>query len=395
MNRQEALRVVEQLRKGIPPEGYTRHFTVGRRSEIKKLTDRLQTDERGALLLRANYGSGKSHLLRYVREEALDQGYAVSSVTLDAKSAVRFNRMDQILGAIWRGLELPGNTSKGVRPLLNRVCESAEAAKNNGRTPFWTALTNQWKWDLSNTLEAPAMFVAVRAWATGRARTQDLVEDWLFQPWAYQSQRKRLYAELIEGVRPRFVDPRPEWKFYGDGVFVFNVQAYHQSWSALRDIETLVCQCGLKGLVILFDEFEDVLTNLRNIAHQEAAFWNLFSFYEGQQFKGTSFFAVTPEFADKCTRLLLEKDRWEFDYERFETLPTFAMSPLRKQELEELAGKVLETHGNAYAWSPGDSIAEGTIQTVVAQASALAIQDRTRHTIREVVKLLDRALDDL
>src|SRR5688572_3634361 len=100
----EAQKAVESLRKGIPPDGYVRHFTVGRDAEINQLVTRLRSQQKGALLLRANYGSGKSHLLRFTRETALAEGYAVSSVTLDSKSAVRFNKMDQIVGAVWRGL---------------------------------------------------------------------------------------------------------------------------------------------------------------------------------------------------------------------------------------------------------------------------------------------------
>ena len=96
----EAQRVVEELRKGIPPLGYTKHFTVGRTHEIETLERSLHNGDAPVLLLQANYGSGKSHLLRYIRDHALAEGYAVSFVTLDAKAGVRFNRMDQnIVGA--------------------------------------------------------------------------------------------------------------------------------------------------------------------------------------------------------------------------------------------------------------------------------------------------------
>ena len=38
------------------------------------------------------------------------------------------------------------------------------------------------------------MFVSLRAWATQAPAVQRLVEDVLFQPWSYYSQRKRLYG---------------------------------------------------------------------------------------------------------------------------------------------------------------------------------------------------------
>ena len=56
MNSHEKL--VDSLRLGIPPDGFVRHFTVGRLSEINELTTRLQNNQSGTLLLKANYGQG-------------------------------------------------------------------------------------------------------------------------------------------------------------------------------------------------------------------------------------------------------------------------------------------------------------------------------------------------
>jgi hypothetical protein len=51
--------------------------------------------------------------------------------------------------------------------------------------------------------------------------------------------------------------------------------------------------------------------------------------------------AVTPDFVRKCKSQLLERGRVDFDYERFDELPSFEMSPLTKTELTELAGRIL------------------------------------------------------
>lgn len=398
MDSAEAQRVIEAMRKGIPPDGYVRHFTVGRRAEIEQLTGRLSRPSGGALLLKANYGSGKTHLLRFIRELALAEGYVTSSVTLAARSAVKFNRMDQILGAVWRGLEIPDATGeKGVRPFLNTLSQAIEASKGTTRGGgFWAALTNNWRWDYSDALESPALFIALRAWATGQSPTHDFVEDWLLNPWNYESQRKRLYQELVERLRPYFRDPRPEWRFYDitEGVFNFRLQSYAQSWGALRDMHKLSLAAGFKGLIILFDEFEDVIYNLRNIAHQETAFWNLFQFYSHKQFDGMSFFAVTPNFVEKCKTLLLNKGHWDYDYSRFERLATFQMSPLELVELEELAMKIMAVHRVAYEWEPASIMKASRLKALVKRAASVQIEDRARHTIREVVKALDDLVDD-
>lgn len=398
MNATEAQRVIEALRTGLPPDGYVRHFTVGRQSEISQLTAKLANAQPGPLLLKANYGSGKTHLLRFVREAALEEGYAVSSVTLDARSAVRFNRMDQILGAIWRGLEipfLPGH--KGVRSFFEFIHQHIERAKSESSgQEFWRELTNNWRWDFSQALESPAMFIAIRAWSSGRPTVHHLIEDWLFQPWTYYSQRKHLYLELVEKLRAHFRDPRPEWKFYAtsEGVFNFQLQDYAQSWATLRDIQKLCHHAGLKGLVLLFDEFEDVIYNLKRINHQEAAFWNLFQFYFGSQFQGLTFFAVTPDFVVKCKQLLLNKNRWDYDYSLFDKLPTFEMSPLDNNQLQDVVNKILDVHSKAYQWQPAVFLSSSDLRSITSKTASVQIQDRTRQTIREAVKHLDRLLED-
>lgn len=410
MEAQEAQRVIEALRYGVPPERYVRYFTVGRATEIEQLTNRLRDSQSGALLLKANYGSGKTHLLQFIREEALAQGYAVSSVTLDANSAVKFNRMDQIIAAIWRGMEVPPRSKlrsaeasnqikrRGIRPFFDLItCRIEESpARMDQNAMFWNHVTNYSKWDYSKTLESPSMFIALRAWATYRPGVRDLIEDWFFQPWTYQVRRKELHQELVTNLRIYFRDPRTERAFFNPktGIFDFRQQDYAQSWGMLRDIHRMSVAAGLQGFIILFDEFEDVLYNVRDIDYQQAAFWNLFQFFAGDVFAGMTFFAVTPGFVHKCKSRLLEKSVWDYDFDRFDVLPAFEMSPLSTDHLYDVALKIQDVYEIAYGH--GDGLARTLdLQCVVARASAIAIEDRARHTICAVVKALDDAYDEV
>jgi len=390
MDATQAQRIIETLRKGIPPDGFVRHFTVGRKTEIDRLAQYLKDPEGLALLLKANYGSGKTHLLRFIREEALAQNYAVSTVTLDANSAVRFNRMDQIFGAICRNIEVPCQLDcKGLRPLFELFVKCMNAGNSE---EFWRELSNNFKWDFSEKLDSPALFVALRAWATGDTNAQSLVEDWLYHTWEYRGQRKKLYVELVKNLRSFFRDPRPDWKFYADGVFMFYTQGYAQSWAALRGLDNLCRAAGLKGLIILFDEFEDVITNLSNVAYQEAAFWNLFHFYSGKMFQGKTFYAVTPQFVEKCKAVLLHKGRCDFDFSRFDSLPMFEMSPLEEEHLIELARRIVPVHGTAYSWDAARAI--NSVINVTREALQMQIQDRTRYGVIRIIKHLDDLFQD-
>jgi len=392
MDSSQAQRVVESLRKGIPPDGFIRFFTVGRKKEIIELLDVLDNNKVGALLLKANYGSGKTHLLRFVRENALEKGYAVSLVSLDCRAGVRFNRMDQIFGAICRNLEVPSEPGvKGIRPFFDFIFKKKPSLKVKKNIEFWQRLSNDNRWDYSEILDSPALFIALRAWAFCDIHKKNIIEDWLYNPWNYSSQRKELYLKMVADLRSHFRDPRPDWKFYKDGIFVFNVQDYAQSWAALRDLNTMAQACGLRGLVLLFDEFEDIITNIKNIAHQEAAFWNLFQFYSGKQFPSLSFYAVTPDFTEKCVKVLVDKERYDFDYSHFQRLPTFEMKPLTNAQLAELAFQISQAHQIAYNWDPDSRMTAAHFVSLIQCAANVQIQDRARHTIVTVV----RALDDL
>jgi len=392
----EARHAIEELRKGIPPTGHVRRFTVGRTSELSALERRLTSDSAGALLLKANYGAGKTHLLRLIKEIGLAANYAVSWISVDSQAGVRFNRMDQILGAVCRGLSLPGEQHPGgIRSLLDLAVERADQERGRRADDgYWAKVSHRWAWDFSRTLKSPAMFVAMRAWCTRDQAAQDLVEDWLGKPWVYQTQRKQLYVALVEQLRRHFREPRNEWQFYADGVFVFNTQGYLQSWAALQDLHEMAVACGLRGLIILFDEFEDVITNLGRINWQEAAFWNLFHFFSGEAFPGQSYFAVTPEFVHKCKDLLLGKGRWDYDYGQFEQLTTFQMSPLSGQELETLADRIQALHATAYGWVPQHTVPPEALRRIVRDAAKSPVEDRTRVAIISLVKALDAGLED-
>lgn len=409
MDVSQAQRVIESLRKGIPPDGFVRRFTVGRETEIQELTERIDSFITGALLLKANYGSGKTHLLRFIREKALESGFAVSTIALDANAAVRFNRMDQIFGAILRNIELPQCYRKGPAALFVVLFNAMTSPQYFEELSYLDAdrkakldeLSTNGRWTYSKTLKSPALYIGLRAWIIATLHREEYpsipqeVEGWLCEPWNYYTQRKRLYQTLVINFRRHFLDPRPELLFYHSGIstFIFSGSDYRQSWDALADLHLLAKLAGLKGLVLLVDEFEDVIYNLKKINFQQAAFWNLFRLFDGE-FPGHSFYAVTPAFVNKCKNLLLSKHCLDYDFSRFDRLPTFEMSPLQTSELEELSMRILETHGIAYGWEPDLLMKYSQLMQIVKQASALQIQDRARHTIITVVKALDQLFEN-
>jgi len=405
MNQLESGKVIESLREGIPPEGKVSLLTVGRDDEINKLKQILHDDGPQALLVKANYGCGKTHLLKFIKEEALRKGYVTSLITLDSKSNARFNRMDQIFGQICRNIQVPGNNQKSVRYLFDKLFEPNNQKQESSKkaTELINKISNLSKWDYSHFLHSEAMFIAVRAWRfscrndhTDSSHVNDIIEDWLFNPYNYYARRSELYDSLIESFRGRgfFRDPRPRWKFYDakEGIFNFQINSYAQSWGALCDLDTLAKAGGYKGFLILFDEFEDVIYNLERIDYKQDAFWNLFQFFSKERFPSLSFFAVTPDFVVKCKRVLQEKNIYDYDYSRFDKLGTFEMTSLTTDQLIELSGKMMHIHEVAYTWKIDDNCRK-RIQEICINSLRIPIGDRVRQTVKDIVKALDDALE--
>jgi hypothetical protein len=384
----DAQSIIESLRTGIPPNGHTCEFTVGRKKEIRQLTERLENQSPGALLVKANYGAGKTHLLKFIKEYALQEGWVVSLFNLDSRSGVRFNRLEQIVAAACRNLITPNHPEVGIRGFFNAAYCQIKADNHNRED--WRAITAGTQWTQTRFFKGDAFFVALRAWVNGDDMIADAVEDWLLNSWSGDNARATfLYKNFIEGLRLSFRDPRPKEYFTGSDRLLFKKNE-DVCWHFLCDLNKFAQVVGYKGVILCFDEFEDILSNLHNINFEKMAFWNLFEFFSGSKYSAQSYFAVTPGFVHKCKELLVRKGEYDYDYSQFDELPTYEMSPITKRHLKTLSKKVVEVHQTAYDWD--DPVDEEELNQVIDQEAARPIQDRVRKSIVAVVEYLDDVL---
>ena len=301
---------------------------------------------------------------------------------------------DTVLGAICRELEVRGQEKRGVGALLDVVAGATRARMSAEVRRIVERISSGGKWDISDYLKSPALYVALRAWVRSDARSvRDLIQDWLSNPENYRGQRKRLYNGLVEDLRSAFRDPRREWKFYSDEVFAFHTGGHRQAWDALSDFHVLARVGGLRGFVLLFDEFEDVIQNLNRRNLQEEAFLNLFRFFSGDRFPGMSYFAVTPDFVQKCKTELLERGVYDFDYKRFDQLPFFEMARIGRLEFGDLATRIRDVYGIAYDRDGGLCFPDGEMNRLVDELWTVRSPDRVRRAIQGIVEGLDDHLD--
>ena len=308
---------------------------------------------------------------------------------------MRFNRMDTIFGAVCRELEVDHSSGGGVGHLFDAFAASAGARLPAGVRQMRERISSKGKWDYSDFLRAPGIYAALRAWvASTDGKAREMIEDWMAHPDNYRGQRKQLYSALVENLRGRFRDPRPEWMFYHDEVFLFHTGGHRQAWDGLCDLHLIAKASGFKGLVLLFDEFEDVIQNLNRRDLQEQAFLNLFRFFGGERYPGMSYFAVTPDFVRKCKTELLNRGVYDFDYKQFDRLPAFEMDAIGLEDFTTLAKKIRAVHGLAYAWNAARLFRDAALEDVVHRLWTVASPERVRRGIEGVVKALDDCLED-
>jgi hypothetical protein len=128
--------VIESLRLGVVPDCALREWTVGRDHEFRTVEEWLKTESEGTLLIMGRYGSGKTHLLRYLAAEALESRYAVSVVRVDPGQENSSFPM-RFYGSVMREMRVPveGGASQEAQHALCAAALAGRTATLDGH-PF-------------------------------------------------------------------------------------------------------------------------------------------------------------------------------------------------------------------------------------------------------------------
>ena len=389
-----AQKVIESLRNGIPPEQFIEQFTVGRKEKITELRTLLSYSERNmriqplpktAFLLSANYGTGKTHLLKLIRKFALEQKYAVSFISLDGQEC-RFNRMDHVLSWICRNLEFPNisgninNPLKGISSLFDLIFELSRGENNEIKRRIIRLIRTS-----HIELNSPAIYTALKLWVIQMLREDDYDKDEI-SDWFYNLDKKDEPGILKENIRKL-----KEFPFSMRNWSNFRCENYKQSWDGLDDIDKLLKIAGFNRLILLFDEFEKCIQDLNDRRYQETALDNMLRFFRSG-YNNLAFFAITPDFNNEITNLILYKGI-DFDFNRIDKLDTFEMEPLSEDEVFELAKKIIDVHFKAYNWEIAKENLEEKCRAICYERMNMATQDRVRNTIKNIVNMLDSLME--
>jgi hypothetical protein len=144
--------VIEAFRMGIVPQPWVKGWTVGRAEEVAQIKTWLHDQTSGTLIIKGEYGAGKTHLLEYLFYKALELNYAVARVSIDPVSThLAFPK--RIYRGLTQSLRVPSSQNElDFRQTLVRLAQADVLSDHKVLGPFLRALkegqvtTPMWHW---------------------------------------------------------------------------------------------------------------------------------------------------------------------------------------------------------------------------------------------------------
>lgn len=261
-----ALNIIENLRKGLPPEYGVQHYSVG----YDKLIDGVNRHHLSTIesfgkirFVNGHWGSGKTHFFGLLKEAAADQNCLVANVQL-TKEESPLNKFERVFYTMIRRIVTPlcqqeRDTHLEIN-LFERVLREALSYLARGShqplsevdyTDFDTAQKALFS---DSGIDIDFKTIIRTFWETYLATNQE-------EPVALQEKRARL-LQWFSG-EGKLADFR---KNFGVSKLVDKTNAKLM----LRSLAAFVHLAGYKGLVILFDEAEQSYSVMRKSALKDA-----------------------------------------------------------------------------------------------------------------------------
>jgi hypothetical protein len=381
-------RVLERLREGLYDPLAVRLLTAHRAELDARLRQDLLNVEAGAgahLCVCGPYGQGKSHTLAYLREAALQQGYAVSAINLDPRE-VPLHQFRQVYRALLRELTFPAvsEDSPAYASFVDawNTWVEAQLLASDDRTSALAALL---------PAEMPHVFKAILV-----ALAQPTLEIALcqrsftryrdFRPGDFLwTLRRALRGEPMPVVRLRAALKYRQVTFYrqsslalsGDEPFLQMVLALPQ----------LFRHMGYRGWVLLFDEGEAISQVRRPLRARSYRILHRVLCPDSPLLGFYPVFAFTPDFFQRLEEEDYGLPEFDCDYaQAWRRLSIYQLRGFSPVVWQDLCETLLRLHAAAYGWHADR---EHLLPSLTAGLPTLPLQD-PRSTFKALVDELDQ-----
>lgn len=347
LDRIAAKRAIRYVKRGIFPPDAIDYFTAGRETESKHVADALCEVQQGSsrhCFVEANYGLGKSHMLKVAESLALQRSFAVSWVTVNGTEHA-FNHPTHYLHTLLENIRVPTLTARGLVELCGRWLANSKRDK----LLSWARSA---PWEFRRPIE--------------RLSISECDGDNGYQNW---------YLNRLEG---RDLQHKNGRYYFPD--------FYHR----LEATVSLFRSVGYNGVLFLFDELECIATHLSNIRSRLLAYEILSTLVDGRRFPHSMFlFATTEDLGAKIANDVVFHAQYEREYAegyqfakkwRAKELNFLPVKAVMKHENITLLMRLRDIHALAYEWQPADQISERFIDDY------LDVAVRSGSSQREIVK---------
>lgn len=273
-----ARRAIESLRSGVPSRHAVSQLGTTQYEIKLRFQEELDSLAEGGgtspIVVAANFGAGKTHLLEYLQTLAENANCVTSYVVVSPEMPL--GNAHAVLKAIAESSRAPGRTGKALRALMSEVSvaspeygELREWARNAGLHDSFLAILH--------------LYAEFRADETIRAQLLEDIEG------------KVMLKSLIKG-RLKEIGQLAAYDIGGAKGSRKTPALAHER---IRLLARMFRTAGCNGVIVLFDELERIAKfslNQRAAAYQELAWWQ-----EAAQMSGSAIlpvFAMTEEFLD-------------------------------------------------------------------------------------------------
>ena len=242
---------IEALRSGVPSRHAVEQLGTTQNQIKDTFEARLKMMDTGQgvepLVIAANFGAGKSHLLNYLRSLAANQGCVTSFVVVSPETALGNPHI--VLKALAEAAEAPGRTGRALRAL---------ASDMHTNTPEFAQL-RVWARDSGLDGRFPAMLHLYEELRADEEFRTQILSDFEGCPLVITLLRQRL-KELGQEA----------------GYALKGTKNALLAHDRIRLLAQLYRACGASGWVILFDELDRFTvfpTKQRLAAWEELGWW--------------------------------------------------------------------------------------------------------------------------
>jgi len=352
LSKNEALQVINSLRKGVPPQVNLTKFSVGRNKIIGRFKEDLEAAGNGSPQVRflsADYGCGKTHSLYLMREHAFNEKFVVSIVTLSRNSCPIHDFMAVYYQIMWN-LRTP---EERMKPALENVLDKwfpkiSEIGPSRARK-----IIEEFPDDLKNALTAYYQI------------NNPLIN--------IEEEQKLLIFNYLSGKKVPLRDLRR--------IGIRNRIDSSNALPMLGYMATLFRNLGYRGICIFFDEAESI-HSFAKFEHQTRAYDNLLQIVKRSQSSSHCYFlyATTPSFFDNNFFFWRDDLGQEQIYE---------LEKLDSEELEKLASNLCQIYSLAVESKFPPSIE----QTLKKLASDPSFSNNIGEFVRKCISYLDEKSD--